>query len=117
MDKLEVFQAALGVAEPWRASGAEFDPDQGRLDLHLDFPTGARFARPEGDEDACPVHETETKMWRHLDFFQHQAHLHARVPRVRCPHHGVRQVAVPWARPGSGFTLLFGALCSSSLCT
>jgi transposase len=36
--------------------------------------------------------------------------LHARLPRVRCPEHGVRQVSVPWARPGSGFTLLFEAL-------
>ena len=27
-----------------------------------------------------------------------------------CPAHGVRQVVVPWARPGSGFTLLFEAL-------
>ncbi len=29
---------------------------------------------------------------------------------LRCPEHGVRQVAVSWARPGSGFTLLFEAL-------
>lgn len=29
---------------------------------------------------------------------------------MRCPEHGVRLVAVPWARPGSGFTLLFEAL-------
>jgi transposase len=46
----------------------------------------------------------------HLDFFQHKAFLHARLPRVVCPEHGVRQVSVPWARPGSGFTLLFEAL-------
>jgi len=32
------------------------------------------------------------------------------VPRVRCNRCGVRQVAVPWARPESGFTLLFEAL-------
>ncbi|MDQ3990633.1 MAG: ISL3 family transposase, partial [Actinomycetota bacterium] len=32
------------------------------------------------------------------------------VPRVRCPEHGVRLVSVPWARPGSGFTMLFEAL-------
>ena len=42
--------------------------------------------------------------------FQHQAYLHARVPRVTCPTHGTRQVGLPWARPGSGFTLLFEAL-------
>jgi len=29
---------------------------------------------------------------------------------VRCAEHGVRLVAVPWARPESGFTLLFEAL-------
>ena len=50
------------------------------------------------------------QQWRHLDFFQHQAFLHARVPRVRCDDCGVKQVTVPWARTGSGFTLLFEAL-------
>jgi transposase len=29
---------------------------------------------------------------------------------VTCPTHGTRQVGLPWARPGSGFTLLFEAL-------
>src|SRR5680860_1268147 len=110
VDKLGVFQAALGITEPWRVTEAIFDPERGRLDLQIDFARGARFGCPECDEDACPVHDTEQKTWRHLDFFQHQAYLHARVPRVRCPGHGVRQVAVPWARPGSGFTLLFEAL-------
>ena len=110
MGKLGLFQAALGIADPWQVTEASFDPETGRLELHLDFAKGARFACPEGDQAACPVHDTEVKTWRHLDFFQHQAYLHARVPRVRCPGHGVRQVTVPWARPGSGFTLLFEAL-------
>lgn len=32
------------------------------------------------------------------------------MPRVTCPTHGVLQVRVPWAEPGSGFTALFEAL-------
>jgi transposase len=56
------------------------------------------------------VHDTADKTWRHMDFFQYKALLHARLPRVRCPEHGVRQVSVSWARPGSGFTMLFEAL-------
>ena len=32
------------------------------------------------------------------------------MPRCKCDEHGVKQVAVPWAREGSGFTLLFEAL-------
>ena len=76
------------------------------------FPRGARFACPvEGcGEAACPVHDTDDKTWRHLDFFQHKAYLRARVPRVRCAECGVHQVGLSWARPESGFTLLFEAL-------
>ena len=110
MAEIDLFQAALGLPEPWRVVAAAFSADRKRLDLHLDFPKGARFACPEGDAAACAVHDSSDKTWRHLDFFQHQAYLHARVPRVSCPIHGVRQIALAWARPESGFTLLFEAL-------
>jgi transposase len=80
------------------------------LELRIEFERGARFSCPECDRPGCPVHDSTEKTWRHLDFFQHQAFLTAKVPRVVCPEHGVRRVAVPWARPGSRFTLLFEAL-------
>ncbi|MCA1682359.1 MAG: ISL3 family transposase, partial [Actinobacteria bacterium] len=112
MDELSLFTAALGLTAPWRVARTEFEAEQTRLDLYLDFPRGAQFPCPAKDctHGACPVHDTADKTWRHLDFFQHKAFLHARAPRVRCPEHGVRQVAVSWARPGSGFTMLFEAL-------
>jgi hypothetical protein len=47
--------------------------------------------------------------WRFLDSFQY-------VPRAACTACGkTTQVQVPWAREGSGFTLLFEAL-ALSLC-
>jgi transposase len=112
MDELGLFTAALGLSEPWRVIRSEFDIERAQLDLYLGCERGARFACPAKDcaHGSCPVHDTLGKTWRHLDFFQHKAFLHARLPRVRCPQHGVRQVSVPWARPGSGFTLLFEAL-------
>jgi transposase len=45
-----------------------------------------------------------------MNFWQHATFLSARVPRVECSEHKVRQAEVPWARPGSGFTLMFEAL-------
>ena len=107
---LLLFQAALGLSDPWQVVSVEFDAEAKRLDLRVDFAKGARFACPECDRTGLKVHDTEEKTWRHLDFFQHQAYLTARVPRVECPEHKVRLVAVPWARPRSGFTLLFEAL-------
>ena len=112
MDGLELFTTALGLGEAWRVSQAEFDEESGRLDLRVVYSRGSRFScsEPGCGQNKCPVHDTVEKSWRHLDFFQHKAFLHARVPRVRCPEHGVRLVVVPWARPGSGFTMLFEAL-------
>jgi transposase len=39
--------------------------------------------------------------------FQHACIIAARVPRTDCPDHGVLRINLPWARPDSGFTLLF----------
>jgi transposase len=109
MRDIDLFQLALGLVPPWMVADAKFDADKKRLDIEIDFKTGGRFACPECGRADCPVHDTVKKSWRHLNFFQHEAYLHARVARIECPEHGVRLVNVPWARPGSGFTLLFEA--------
>ena len=54
--------------------------------------------------------DTVEKTWRHLNFFQHEAYLTARVPRTKCDKCGTHLVNVPWARSDSGFTLLFEAM-------
>lgn len=61
-------------------------------------------------EDAYSVHDTVTKRYRHLNFFQHECHMEVRVPRVRLPDGGIRQVEPDWAVWLAGFTLLFEAL-------
>jgi transposase len=103
------FQLALGLNSPWQVAAAKFDAAK-RLDIEIDFECSGRFRCPACAKADCPAYGTETMTWRHLDFFQHQAYLNARVPRIRCPGCGVRQATVPLARPGSGFTLLFEAL-------
>lgn len=105
----QLFEKALGVLPPWTVTRSEFDPQAKRLDLFLDFERGARFPCPQCGAASCPVHDTQDTEWRHLDFFQYHAYLHARVPRIRCETDGVRQVELPWARAGSGFTHLFEA--------
>src|SRR5271165_4225856 len=110
MHDTTLLQLALALTPPWTVSGSDFDPDAHRLDIEIDFPPGSRFACPSCGAADCPAHDTERKTWRHLNFFQHQAYLNARVPRVRCDTCGIKTVGVPWARPDSGFTLLFEAL-------
>ena len=106
----DLFQLALGITSPWFVAASAFDAAKKRLDIGVDFKAGSRFACPDCNAESCPVHDTAEKTWRHLDFFQHQAFLTARVPRITCTKCGVKQVGVPWARKGSGFSLLFEAL-------
>jgi len=111
MDELALFSLALGLAKPWRVVDLKFSKEEGRLDLRLDFANGAKFPCPScGETKEGEVHDTLDRTWRHLNFFQYETYLHARVPRIRCGKCGVKQVDVPWARPGSGFTLLFELL-------
>ena len=110
MRDVDLFQLALSLVPPWLVKAVNFDAARKRLDIEIDFKTGGRFPCPDCAKADCPTHDTVMKEWRHLDFFQHQAFLHARTPRIKCPDCGVHLVNVPWARPGSGFTLLFEAL-------
>ena len=110
MRDVELFEAALGLVRPWRVETVAFDEKARRLDLALNYERGGTFACPECGREGCKAYDSTWKEWRHLNFFQHEAFLHAPVPRVECPEHGIKQIEVPWARAGSGFTLLFEAL-------
>jgi transposase len=111
MQPEELFGLALGIDHPWQVGSVVFSKELKRLDINIDFKRGATFPCPVCG-DLVPVHDTTEKTWRHMNFFQYETYLKARIPRVKCPKDGcgVKLVTVPWARSGSGFTLLFEAL-------
>jgi transposase len=104
----KIFEAALGISSPWYIAGLNFEPSQKQLKIRVDFEVGSRFAVP-GQSGEHPVHDTVTKTYRHLNFFQHECHLEVRAPRVKLPDGSVIQVSPAWAGKLSGFTLLFEA--------
>lgn len=102
---------ALGLQAPWQVKEVTFSTDKpggNELHLRIGFAPGSRF--PDETHELCPVHDTVERQWQHLSFFEHRCYLHCAVPRITTTEGKVRSVEVPWARPGSGFTLLFEAL-------
>ena len=77
------------------------------MPVSLAHDEGIRWKCPCCDRALAIYDHVEARQWRHLDTCQYETWLHARIPRVKCPEHGVRQVRVAWAEPGSRFTLLF----------
>ena len=105
----QLFEAALGLAEPWHVGNVDFDAGRKLLTIRVDFRPGTRFAAP-GTAGLHPVHDTEIKRLRHLNFFQHECFLEVRTPRVKLPDGRVMQIAPDWFGKLAGFTLLFEAL-------
>jgi transposase len=110
MEAKDLFTLALNLTPEWKVVDCVLDLEKKRLSLKLDFVSGSKFPAPGASHQLlCAVHDTVEKRWRHLDFFQYETELVARVPRVETPEGKVALIEVPWARPGSGFTLLFEA--------
>lgn len=105
----EIFELALGLKSPWFVENVEFktEKDERELHIHINFQKGYKFQQPDGS--FVGAHDTMSRTWQHLNFFQHKCYIHARVPRVKNEEGKIVLQSVPWARKNSGFTLLFEA--------
>ena len=110
MRDTELYRHLLGLVAPWEVSRVELSVDGGRVDVWAEHPKRTRFTCPGCDLELPVYDHGEERSWRHLDSCAFLTYLHARPPRVECPTHGVRQVALPWAEPMSRFTVLFERL-------
>lgn len=103
----EIFSLALGLEDPWSIKELVFDKESLQLDIHLQFTKGHKFEMSDGK--AYNAYDSVERTWQHLNFFQFTCYLHAKVPRVKKSDGKIQTQLVPWARKGSGFTLLFEA--------
>jgi transposase len=109
MDDRSLYAAILGLKEPWGVEKVELQLAEGIVHVWVSLPPRTLWVCPECLERA-PIHDHRDRTWRHLDTCQYQTLVHARVPRLDCPTHGIKQLQVPWAEERSRFTALFEAL-------
>jgi len=108
MRDFELYQAVLGLQAPWSVINVELNVPGQQVTVTVEAGPGP-YACPECHE-RVPGYDRKRRRWRHLDTCQFTTWLQADVPRVNCPTHGVKQIAVPWAEPGSQFTAWFERL-------
>jgi transposase len=101
----EVFAETLGLTEPWYVERVVFDHKKLQVDVYLAYRTRG-FPCPVCGEPS-PIHDTKTRRWKHLYFFQYPTYIHAKIPRVNCQEHGTRLTKIPWSRPKSRFSDAF----------
>ncbi len=82
------------------------DENAGSVTVTIEIAENTRLACPTCGK-SCSVHDHRHRKWRHLDTCQFTTIVEADVPRIMCPEHGCLTLPVPWAGPGSRYTLLF----------
>jgi len=113
----DVFQLALHIDSPWYVKDVQFNEGEKRLDVHVDFKKGSCFEYTyKGEVGKYKAYDTVEKTWRHLNFFEHETYIHARVPRIQTKDQKVRLIKAPWEGVCPGFTLMFESLLLQ-LCT
>src|SRR5215831_16275175 len=108
MRDVELYRALLGLTAPWTVASVDVDLPGQRVVVRVD-PGAGPYPCAECGTPA-PRYDSKPRRWRHLDTMQFTTWIEADVPRVDCRTHGVKQVRVPWAEPGSQFTALFERL-------
>jgi len=103
----ELYRHLLGIEKPWTVARVDLAVKEQRVDVFVEHKEGEAFTCPECSRKLGVYDHAEERTWRHLDSCQFETMLRARIPRVQCPEHGVRQASVPWAEPRSRFTRLF----------
>ena len=76
-----LFTSALGLQPPWVVEDVKLDVPTKRIDFEVSC-AGGLLSCPACGGASQPVHDRLRRSWRHLDFFQFEAWLHANVPRV-----------------------------------
>jgi transposase len=105
MRDVELYATILGLTPPWKVVAVDVDVKGEQVTVKVD-PGPGPFPCPECHTPASG-YDRNRRRWRHLDTCQLQTWIEAEIPRVQCPAHGVKQITVPWAEPGTRFTMLF----------
>jgi len=109
----ELFAKALMIEKPWFIEDIEFEPEESKLEIWINYEPGSSFYYKDEaleTEGYYKAYDSSLKTWRHLNFFQYECYLNAWIPRVDIGKGKKRQVKAPWEGQSYGFTLLFEAL-------
>jgi len=100
------FSQLLNISSPFTVEKVIYqDEEIGNKSVHIYISVDTSIEyRPE----QSTIHDYEERKWRHLNLFQYPCYLHCRLPKYKDKSTGkVTTLAAPWAKSGSGFTLLF----------
>jgi len=104
----DLFRELFAIVPPWEIVKIEretggIDHSPGKILFELAMKPGL-VPCPECGR-ACKRPDTRTREWRDRDMVGWRTVLRAKVPRARCPKHGIRLAQAPWAERNARLTM------------
>ncbi|WP_103066128.1 hypothetical protein [Petrotoga olearia] len=72
------FEQILNITEPWYIE--KIEQQENTINIYVDFKKGAKF---EYNGKYYSAYDTVQRKWRHLNLFQCETYIHARVARIK----------------------------------
>lgn len=108
------YQRVISPPSPWKVSKVVIAENNSRVDVWLEH-SPFQFLCHECQQPAPIYDHAPEREWRHLDTCDCSTYLHARIPRVACPKHGVVNGVFHMADPNVSLTHKMEAKCISAL--
>lgn len=103
----EHYRLLLLLPKPWLVTDVVEELDKEKVSVQVAWPKRAKAPCSECGKLA-PIHDRlAQRSWRHLSVMQYRLELRCSLPRCKCPEHGTKAIATPWADPRSRHTLHF----------
>ena len=110
MESKDLYFTLLGLKQPWTVEEVATDVAKQAMVVTVVHPPKTRFCCPKCQRELTVFDHAAERRWRHLDSDHFITFVQAKPPRIDCPDHGKLQADLPWAEPGSRFTIMVEAL-------
>lgn len=97
----------LGLKDPWYVDRIEINEEAQRVDVYVKHHNPIRVACPVCGGFFSPYDHAPEREFQHLSTCHMRTFVHVRLPRVKCPEHGVKQIISEFGEPNSHMTYQF----------
>jgi transposase len=110
MEETAFFTQLLGITRPWFISKVILTKEKQRVDIYVEHYRDFAFPCPKCQKLCSVKDHTNEREFRHLNVFQMATFIHVRLPRIKCPQHGVLQIVSGLGEENFGMTYEFESL-------
>ena len=106
MKTKKLFSQLLNISHPFTVERVVYTEEEiGKKSVHIYISVNTSV---EHRPSQSIIHDYDDRKWRHLNLFQYPCYIHCNLPKYKDKSTGkVKTLEAPWAKSGSGFTVLF----------